>query len=117
MSTLRFTHENRHRDSSSGARSSSVIYNRGAKNPAFFPKTYDVGQTMTIENVDTCCGMAPGLKCPPCYREDASGRFKHARPRKRDAANTAFVPFFDPFSLISAWSVKNGATRMGRTSA
>lgn len=69
-----------------------------------------------MESVHTCCGMTPRLKCPPCYREDAPGRFKHARPRKRDAANTAFVPLLDLYSLISAWSVKNGAKRTGRTS-
>lgn len=30
------------------------------------------------EQVDTCRGVAPGLKCPLHYREDAADRFGHA---------------------------------------
>lgn len=81
-----------------------------------FPKTNGTGKVVTMESVDTCRGMAPGLKYPPYYREDAADRFRHAWPRKRDAGNVgfaAFVPFLGPFPLISALSGKKRMQRDG----
>lgn len=51
------------------------------------------------ESVDTCRGMAPGLKCPLHYREDAADRFRHAWPRKRDAGNVGFAAHSSHFSV------------------
>lgn len=108
-------------DSSSRARLLLRSHRRVTRPSVFSsPKTYSVGQT-TMESVDTCRGIASGLKCPAVaiakMRLVASSMHDHVSGMQANAGWHTSVPFLDPFSLISAWSVKNGATRMGRTSA
>jgi len=71
------------------------------------------GKMVTMESVDTCRDIAPGLKCPSHYRKDAVVRFRHAWPRKRDVGTdfAAFVSFLAPLPLISVLSGKKDATR------
>lgn len=103
------------RDSSSRSFELEVILNRGVSS-CVFPKTCDKRRANDDDGERSYVLRHDSWLKVPTVLSRRCARSLHARPRKPDAANTAFVPFLDLFSLISAWSVKNGAKRTGRTS-